>query len=435
MKESMYNIVHEYGNTTLLYNSLYGSLVSFEKTDFNKHMDIIKNPSNDNNPELLQPLIAMGFIVDDDIDEYQYHRTQVLLNQYDSHNIGLTILPTQECNFSCFYCYENNDNTKTKMSNATIESIIGKTKDMFANFNPAGIDITWSGGEPLLSIETIRVLSKQFIKLCKRYKTNYSASIVTNGYLINKSIINLLKKTKIKSMQISLDGSKEIHDTRRNINNTPSFETIISNVKLCLKSNLRVNIRVNIDNSNKNSIPNLFSELEHRGIKNKLHIYLSRVESINNFDDSGICMNEYDFDNWYYQFIRDMKSIGWEFPNSTLLIPNLNSYCCADNYLSLVLDSDGNIYKCWNDTGFIKRSLGNINAKNDSFDLVNSKNKYSMHYPDGIEKCKTCNLLPFCKSGGCPYYAVDIVKRTNCRSIALNKIQLLMINLYLDRSN
>jgi len=46
----------------------------------------------------------------------------------------------------------------------------------------ANLGITWYGREPLLAF------SDRIIKLCDDNNVNYSASVITNGYLLNSGI-------------------------------------------------------------------------------------------------------------------------------------------------------------------------------------------------------------------------------------------------------
>ena len=64
----------------------------------------------------------------------------------------------------------------------------------------------WYGGEPLLAISPIERLTKKFKKICKRFNIEYSASIITNGYLLTEDVCNKLLDLDITDAQITLDG-------------------------------------------------------------------------------------------------------------------------------------------------------------------------------------------------------------------------------------
>ena len=77
------------------------------------------------------------------------------------------------------------------------------------------LSVAWFGGEPLVGMPVIESLSQRIIALCKEKNVQYSASIITNGYLLTKEVAEKLKEYHVRSAQITVDGPKEIHDTRR----------------------------------------------------------------------------------------------------------------------------------------------------------------------------------------------------------------------------
>ena len=53
------------------------------------------------------------------------------------------------------------------------------------------ISVVWYGGEPLLDFESVCMLSKSFIDVCRTYGVNYHASMLSNGYLFRqKALMN-----------------------------------------------------------------------------------------------------------------------------------------------------------------------------------------------------------------------------------------------------
>ena len=111
--------------------------------------------------------------------------------------------------------------------------------------------VTWYGGEPLLAMDVIERLSKEFIEICDKNEIYYSASIITNGYLLTPAIAKKLIDLKIEFMQITIDGSKETHDKRRILaNGKGTFDKIISNLKECSLNMPNTALRINTDKKN-----------------------------------------------------------------------------------------------------------------------------------------------------------------------------------------
>ncbi|MDR0659938.1 MAG: 4Fe-4S cluster-binding domain-containing protein [Prevotellaceae bacterium] len=102
-----------------------------------------------------------------------------MLLRHDIANIALTVVPTQACNFKCTYCYES-----SRPNNYMNKEVADKLVKYIASMSDRldFLQISWYGGEPLLAINQIVSLTKEFEKLNIK---SYMASIVTNGYLLN----------------------------------------------------------------------------------------------------------------------------------------------------------------------------------------------------------------------------------------------------------
>lgn len=120
------------------------------------------------------------------------------------------LLLTEKCNLDCQMCIRGDKSNK--------ELSLSDIKEIQSIEELASHDIVITGGEPTLCKEFISIVD--FLKdKCK------SISICTNGttdYYINKDFLN----SNI-SIQISLDGTKEIHDL---IRGRHSYETIMRTI-------------------------------------------------------------------------------------------------------------------------------------------------------------------------------------------------------------
>lgn len=113
------------------------------------------------------------------------------------------------------------------------------------------VHIKWYGGEPLVNFQSISYISNILKNNYKGKQISYS--IVTNGYLIDDKVIEVFRRYKLTSMQITIDGPKEIHDkTRILANGDGTFDTIIENLKIAIPKlpECLFSIRVNIDKKN-----------------------------------------------------------------------------------------------------------------------------------------------------------------------------------------
>lgn len=108
---------------------------------------------------------------------------------------------TSKCNLRCVHCYNNSGICDNDMD---FNFIIDLLDDFERNDVVA---LTLSGGEPLLYSNISKLLC--YIK----DNTSMRISLNTNGILLNdQRYIDLLLKNEVRTIQISLDGNREMHD-------------------------------------------------------------------------------------------------------------------------------------------------------------------------------------------------------------------------------
>lgn len=148
-----------------------------------------------------------------------------LSDEEEVKNITLQI--TENCNLSCSYCYQIQKSHK-KMDVETGKAIIDSWFQMSKNSdNPIindktkGLVIEFIGGEPFLEIDLIETLCDYYIDKCLKEQSDWIKytrfCITSNGILYNtEKVQHFLKKFhQWLSLNISIDGPKDIHDACR----------------------------------------------------------------------------------------------------------------------------------------------------------------------------------------------------------------------------
>ena len=135
------------------------------------------------------------------------------------------------------------------------EEVISSVKAILKSKSDKSISITWFGGEPFLGWKAISEISDFLIS----ENIQFYATAITNGSICSDDIIKRIDDYKIKRLQITLDGIREQHDSKRIFKNgKPSFNLLIDNIhRFINKTNVKISIRINIDKSNIDTYPEL----------------------------------------------------------------------------------------------------------------------------------------------------------------------------------
>jgi len=378
----------------LLYNSGAGSLIHIDEITGAMVDQIATNPDIDfsRHPELFFNLRLGGFLVDNGADDnlVRVMKMRRLAASYSDRQLLLTIAPTRDCNFACEYCYEQN-RTYSEMPKAVEDSIVAFIKKHKAIEK---IYITWYGGEPLMAFEKILRLNEKISSI----GIDCESHIVTNGYFLSSEIICALDVLKATSMQITIDGVKKTHDTRRCLKNGgATYDVIMRNIDTLLSSSWggRLNIRVNVDNQNKDEFMAVHKHInqtyrnEH---KNHLYVYPGFVNNPECAEQS-----KYLTSKDKSSFLLDIAQNAGVNPLS--LFPHMTlGGCTMTKKNAYVIGPDGELYKCWRDLGNKDFIVGNVDGTAGNTSLI-AEGMIDSSYVH-CATCENCKMFPVC-DGGC----------------------------------
>jgi radical SAM protein with 4Fe4S-binding SPASM domain len=136
----------------------------------------------------------------------------------------LTFILTEECNFSCSYCFQKRGNKKVDVF--TVENAL----DFFLPYLKEQCYISFTGGEPLLAFNQIRktIENTQVKNRTLNKKIHYY--ITTNGSLINADILEFLSQHEF-SLVLSFDGLAQDIFRKKG-----SFKLVVSVIEKILES-------------------------------------------------------------------------------------------------------------------------------------------------------------------------------------------------------
>lgn len=404
---SKYNILsksEKYG--FLLFNTMSLAFIRINEQDIDMWKKLRETPDSYTNFQNYDFLIKARILVDNQEDDLNVYLADVLKNRYNSSDMALTILPTRGCNFGCIYCYEQ-DRPNVLMNEQTEKAIV---KFVCSNSNLKRLSVVWYGGEPLLNFDSMVRLTKMF----KQLNIEYSAKIVSNGYLLTKEKADLMKDLAIRNIQITFDGSEEIHNQRRFLlGGQPTYRKIMDNLKYLLSINkeITIDIRTNIDRRNKDDYNKFYQDFKSEINDKRVTMYPGFVSDLL----SSECVSpEFNISEGGYkaQFILDIfDKYGIEIKS---FLPKYRRHSCvASKYFAFVIGPEGELYKCWRMVGNQKEAIGNVN--DGSFDMVKFS-KYLIGADYTLDsKCLQCEFITLC-GGGCPLVRM----RNKYEKISLN---------------
>lgn len=390
LKWSIWNDIIEVDkNRIVLFNTLSQNAILINKEELSKI------PTNLRFREL-------GFVVGSDLEESSSWESTFKKAVFDKSYIDLTVLLTHNCQMKCQYCFEGQKDG-TSLSEKTGHEIIRYLESHKEIGNR--LRITWFGGEPLLSFDTLYRLSRQFIKFCDINNWTYSADITTNGFALTKSRCQkLVNECLVKRYIITIDGPEEIHNRRRPMRSgKPSFDIIWRNIGILIDSGAWVTLRMTIDRENVLYIPTLLHKIADSNYAGKVGLSFCRTIDYNFTPDNvrSDFYTEREFAEIEWSFIQQAHQLGlyaYDFPHAA---PNGGCLRQGD----IVIGADGIVYKCLDTVGCKQWSICEFGEMNSLKKIPDWYVQWLEWTPSKSKDCAICVLRPLC-NGGCPHNAL-----------------------------
>ncbi|MEG1916973.1 MAG: radical SAM protein [Muribaculaceae bacterium] len=387
MKKSIYNIFSDWKNIYCGVNLLSGSKIVLLQKDYEDYLNNFQGIEK----TLYSALIEGGFIIKEDVDEYAsliHRRNQDVF--FNNNTFQLTILPTLECNFKCWYCYE--DHHESVMIPHVLERIKKYIDYIFENYPIFNFHLDWFGGEPLLYFnEVVKPISLYVKSICNKTNLSFTNTITTNGYLINDEMLSEFNDIRLNRFQITLDGDKDQHNKIRfEQRGKDSYTKIINNInKICqFVDDASVNVRINYTNKNIAGLGKIASDI-HTENRDKIYISMQRVWQTRDIED------ETKIEKQLNDEIECLQNNGIKVNYNNVLY-RLGKRCYADTIKQSVVNYDGTLFKCTaRNFADHKASVGHIDE--DGVPVWN--NNYYKHFLKPVfdnSNCKGCCYLPVC---------------------------------------
>ena len=267
-----------------------------------------------------------------------------------------------------------------------------------------GVELSWFGGEPLMAMDVIDYISAETIKICHAVGKPFSASVTTNGYFLTLDNINLLRKNRINSYQITIDGPQICHDkTRVLANGKGTYYTIINNLRTirdgCKSKTFGISIRTNITYEVLPYIDDYIKFLHDEFAGDPRFSFYFRP--VGNWggdkaqDMENVMVNSL---SSYYKPIIGSRYV----LNTDSYIQLLNApLCAAAKRNCFIIGTDSSVYKC---TMLFDNPENKLGILSDDGRLIIDDDRYAKWIIRDLNKteCGDCFYYPRCNGGTCP---------------------------------
>jgi uncharacterized protein len=390
------------------HNSFMGAVALIPASKFAEIEGILKQEIAEENlrNDTLRELCTNGFFFPCHIDEQKFV-SDVLTKENNSGIFDLIILPHENCNFRCNYCYETHEGGIMQADIIQgLKSFIGrKAKECKT------LSVRWFGGEPLLAKDIIYELSDSFMESCEKNSVPYWSHMTTNAFLLTPEVVDGLLKRKVNNFQVTFDGPEITHDKSRTLaGGGRTFYKILNNLIEMKKRDVKfsVSIRVNFNADSIAVMEDFFKIMsESFGDDPRFGLYFRPIGKYGGPNDHNIQVCEPSYSRVIEMELTE-KYLQFGYLDKVVKksLQSHGQVCYAGKESSMVVGADGTIYKCsvafedpQNHVGKLLAD-GSLAIDQLRWDLW-VRNKDSNH-----SKCNSCPISPLCQGKYCPLYTI-----------------------------
>lgn len=404
-------------NTFLELNSDYGLCYNALSDRFlllkHKAYDILRACDltflHDNHIDLFNQLVGINAIVDDAVDEVQQVRDMIRSVDNDDTCFQLHVNPTVDCNFRCWYCYEDHkkgsrmDEKTVKSVKRLIDNILDEHKQLTTFL------LSFFGGEPLMYFNSVaKPLIEYATEACNKHDVRLGLSFTTNGYLLTPGMMDFFRDKDV-SFQITLDGNRELHNkTRFMKSGQGSFDKIISNIKALAVDGYHITMRINYTADNLASVAAISDEFADLDMKyrDNISVDFQRV-----WQDDGTAADEEAIDSLVFDDVKLFRSKGLHAYCSKYFNMVKNScYGCKRNYV--LVNFNGDLFQCTARDFATDKRYGYL-SEDGRLVYENGlvEQRRSVRFRKHV--CEQCRIAPIC-GGGCAQKAMENIDNEKC---------------------
>ena len=323
-------------------------------------------------------------------EEFQNKIYEFRKKMYKEHKLNdLFLEVTSRCNARCEHCGSSCGDFVPK-DEITKEELMGVLDDVASHYDASRVSLFITGGEPLVRKDLFEIMDYA-------NKLGFRWGMTTNGMLVNKRIVDKMEKTNMRTVSISLDGPKEIHESFRKV--PGSFDKIIRGIKLMQKCPTIRDLQVTTVVNKKNImyLDDIYRILKKINVKNWRII---QVDPIGRAKNNKELLLDPEQLRYMYNYILDMrkrdKDMKFTYGCGHFLKNSLNyslvnmCYLCFTGHSVASILSNGDIFGCPDIERRKELIEGNIRNVKFSYVWEHGFKKYRSINRTSNSKCKKC---------------------------------------------
>src|SRR5713101_5580213 len=385
----------------------------------------MSSPLDDSERQSWDVLLENGFLVENRANDRRALDDYLTGVKSSTDELNVTLLTTLQCNFACDYCFQGDHGDYNlhadKMSLETAGRVGDWLERELDRVRPERFVFTFFGGEPLLNLPVMYVLSERMWNATQLRGVSMLVNIITNGLMLTPAVVDRMLPYGLNGIKITLDGDRDTHNRMRPLRGGQgTFDRIIENIRQ-VAGKCRIAIGGNFDESSVDSYPALLDFLREQEFADKLvKVAFKPVVRYepqtpkgilplipvgpDNKPLNGTCMTNVgkgggstcdscSFLDEKVEFLRaETKRHGFSTPDGVH-----NGPCHIHHKNAQTIGPDGSLYACPGFTGEKGLSTGHIDGRLEAR-RETERERFERLHP--WKECGDCAFIPVC-AGGC----------------------------------
>lgn len=319
---------------------------------------------------------------------------------------GIMFLLGYGCNLACRYCYQQDHRPSKSLATISPEAVeevfVKHLEKIIPGVQYSNIDVSFYGGEPFLpsnepTIRRILFYTKKF---------GMTSGAISNATMVD-SMLDIFgpEPGHVNRVQISLDGSREAHDSSRvYASGEKTFDQILGNISSLIARKTKIHLRINLAEHTVPTLPDLIKELKSRKILGNpdvnlyatpLHDNIAKVDSVGFLGLTELSRKIHDLGiDMAHPISLRANEMSYLFQLEKGVGLAHASFCMQTMQNTLVLDPFGDLYACFEEAGYPEFRVGHVSSAGVEFFPL--REVYRERHIANMKQCPECQVALAC---------------------------------------